>query len=214
MCVKLANGGADCKWRAAFSFTGYLLLEVSNATAFVSNPDVQVAVTLSVANITALPYEFISTDMEAAGGNQTRRLLSTRLLSTNGNVMLTYAGSVQGDAQPTPTAKEVAAALISATLDDFTLLFKKSFDDGEIAFAASVLEKSDVTVTLFDSSGTQTSTTIQSSTTQSSVPQISQTEPQIFGTQSPEDPDRDDAPGLAGFSPAHVLAFVWMLCLL
>jgi len=148
-------------------------LEVANATAFVNSPDVQDAVVSSVMNITSVPEEFITIDMEAVVDNPTRRLSSTRFLSTSSKVMLTYAGSVQGDAQPTPTGTEVADALMSTTADDFASVLSNTIDDilMESSFAVNVVDKSDVSLTLFDSSETSTSTTSQGSHPQITVTQ-------------------------------------------
>jgi len=232
MCDRLGSEGADCKWRAAFSFTGYLLLEVSNATSFVSNPEVQNAAILAIVNISGLPKEFISTYMDAAVGNQARRLLLTRRLSTDGKVMLTYAGSVQGDAQPTPTGKDVSAALRSSAPEDFTSLFRSIVEDllGESTFTVSVLDKSDVTLEVVDCSGTlqadlgitaqdvdclepDASTTMQ--VVDSSVVHTSTTMQeigtQISNTKRYQSREETDAANVAARLLAHVVAFVWLL---
>jgi len=226
MCGKLTSEGADCKWRAAFNLAGNLVLSVSNVDSFVSSPDVQLAAVSTVANITGLPEGLISASVD---DDVTRRLSST----SDGKVMLTYACSVSGDAQPTPTGEEVSAALTSTNLEAFTFLISNHLDElvGEGVFAVSVLSTSDVILNIsggtstrpqssattsinFQSSGT-TTTTFQSSGTTSTTFQNPGTTSTTVQTADDDEIMDSDAPVVAAWSLAHGLVFVWsFFCLL
>lgn len=180
-------------------------MEVDNSTSFVNNPDVKDAVVSTVMNITAIPEEFLTIDLEAVS---TRLLRSTRSLSTNGKVLLTYAGSVQGDAQPTPTGKEVADSLKSTTADDFTKTLSSTIEAiADSAFVLNVLEKSDVSLTLLESSSTSLTATSTSLTLGSSASFLAWP----TTTMSMEPPDRDVAAKSAVFSVAQCLVLAWIV---
>jgi len=200
MCEKLASQGADCKWRAAFALVGNLLLSVSNVASFVSSRDVQDAAVSTVANITSLPERFISANMDADVGEQTRRLSST----ADGKVMLTYACSVSGDAQPTPTGEEVSVAMTSANLETFTFLFRNDLGKlfGEGVFEVNALSASAVILTISGGASTTNQSSSRTSTTSGT------TSTPFQSPRDDESPEDSDAPAVAASSLAHGLIFV------
>jgi len=200
-------------------------LEVDKSTSFVNNPDVRDAVVSTVMNITAIPEEFLTIDLQAVSTRRLQFDMETASSSTSGKVVVTYAGSVQGDSQPTPTGKEVAEALMSTTAEDFAKTLSNTIEAiADSAFVLDVVEKSDVSLTVLESSSTSTTTStfdanLQTTVTQTSTKLAHGSSTSFLASTTPvdmeaPDPDRDVAAKFAVFSAAQCLAVTSVLLLL
>lgn len=170
--------------------TGSLVMEVTNVESFVSNAAARGAIREALGNLTRVPLEYIDIDLVA----ETKRLRA-RSLALVGNLLVTYAIEVAGDAPETiqVTGAEVGGSLQASNLDDVqgavSTSIEKSLGSGysDISIASMVVP--DVIERSIPTLAPPTPTSSPSEpTTPRPTPPMPSPPPSILETPSPSPP--------------------------
>lgn len=152
-------------------------MTVSNVQGLVDRPSANLAVAEGIANTTGVPSGYVDVDLFA---DLTRRRLSTRFLSQNGVLIVSYVISVDADAPPsvTVTGADVGRKLAVENIGEIEASISSSVDQslgaGSFVLSLQKIDAAEVKVRLGDGvvtlGGSSTSSTsimpgqIQSST--------------------------------------------------
>lgn len=127
-CQKLEQEGSDCKWRAAFSVAGSMLMTASDVEGLMNSPGAKMAVAKGIANATGVPSDYVDVDLTAVPKQRRLRALSTL---QSGEVTVTYVVSVGADAPAsvTATGKDVGSKFWTGNAGTIGAAISSSVDE-------------------------------------------------------------------------------------